>query len=211
MDYTKNAQRDLEVIGISACYCRKLERQGHIQSFFFKKIFHSHVRNMYLLWGFWGGRAGARTSCRGRKTPGMFVGLVPGLCLCSPAPSGTCQEGEGRWTHCSDACVPALPQGGQRCLSLPEGGEMPRRPGLPQPDSPSAKTLLGRRYWAKTSSLGPKSWIKSFPDYAASALALTTNTQGHPPVSCCCFLQLFLRHEDYLLLGRFISCLAEEK
>lgn len=91
MDYTKNAQRDLEVIGISACYCRKL----HPEPFFFFLTFSCHVRKMYLLWGFWSGRTGAGTLCQGREAPGIFEGLVPGLCLCTPVPSGTWREGEG--------------------------------------------------------------------------------------------------------------------
>lgn len=107
---------------------------------------------MYWLWGIWGGRAGAGTPCQGRETAGMFVGLVPGLCLCSAAPSGTLREVEGGRTHCrgravlcqcSNDFVPAPPQGGQGCLSLPREERCPEAVGCPSLSHPAQRRSSG--------------------------------------------------------------------
>lgn len=71
--------------------------------------------------------------CWGKEARGIFVGLVSGLRLCSPAPSGIRLEGEGGQTHCRGRSV-------RPCSS-------PGRPTLPQPphgrrDAPTPRAAL---------------------------------------------------------------------
>lgn len=83
MEYTKNSQRDLEVIEISSCYCRKL----HPKLFSFLPFSVTlepciccqafREEELVLVW-----------LCQGREALWMFLSLVPDLWPCFPISSG---------------------------------------------------------------------------------------------------------------------------
>lgn len=100
MDYSKNAQRDLEVTGISAFYCRKLHPVAFVVVLFcwffvcfffvfvclcfFKTFSQSPQKHVFAV-GLWGQKSWHWHAAPGQRSSEdvSVLGLVPGLCLCS--------------------------------------------------------------------------------------------------------------------------------
>lgn len=156
----------------------------------------------------WGRRADtADTLCQGRETLGTFLGLLPGPCPCSPAPSGTHWEGDVGWTqprgravfsNCSTAHIPAP----AREANAPSAS--PREEMLQA--SPSSEMLLGRRYPAKTSALN-----QNLPSICSQHIIPPHKHWGMPASLLLLFSKAFSGHKGYFLPWRFFSCLAEKK